>query len=53
VERRFSFVLETLILGGVGQRGSIVGYVMFDMRRVVELSSVMVALVAGLARSLH
>jgi hypothetical protein len=40
VERRFSFVLKTAILGGVVQRGSIVGYVMFDVRKVVELSSV-------------
>ena len=53
VERRFSFVLKTANLGGVVQRGSIVGYIMFDVRRVVELSSVVVALVAGLARSLH
>ena len=53
VERRFTFVLKMANLGGVVQRGSIVGYVMFDVRRVVELSSVVVALVAGLARSLH
>jgi hypothetical protein len=50
VERHFSFVLKTVILSGVVQWGSIVGYVMFDVRRVVELSSVMVT---GLARSLH
>jgi hypothetical protein len=46
VERHFSFVLKTVNLGGVVQWGSIVGYVMFCVRRVVELSS---AVVAGLA----
>lgn len=53
MEQRFSFVLKTANLGGVVQRGSIVGYVMFDVRRVVEPSSIVVALMAGLARSLH
>jgi hypothetical protein len=43
VERCFSFVLKTAILGGVVQRGSIVGYVMFNVRKVVELSSVVVS----------
>lgn len=46
VERRFSFVLKTANLGGVVQKGSIVGCVMFDVRRVVELSSVVVAFVS-------
>jgi hypothetical protein len=50
VERHFSFVLKTVNLSAMVQRGSIVRYVMFDVRSVVELSSV---LVAGLARSLH
>jgi hypothetical protein len=52
-KRRFSFVLKTANLGGVVQRGSIIGYVMFDVCMMVELSSVVVALVASLARSLH
>jgi hypothetical protein len=53
VEQRVSFVWKTANLGRVEQRGTIVGYVLFDVRRVVELSSVVVSLVAGLARSLH
>jgi hypothetical protein len=39
-------------LGGVVQRGLGDGRVLLDARRVVELSGVMVALTAGLARSL-
>jgi hypothetical protein len=38
-------------LNSVVERGLTIRYVMFDVRRVVELSGVMVALVAGLARS--
>jgi hypothetical protein len=41
MDQHFSFVLKMTSLGGVLQRGLDVGYVMFDVCWVVEMSDIM------------